>query len=125
MAHESRSFNYTGNIVDLLNGAPYDWRATGTFGSELLLQNGFRTDNCFLYVKAGELGAWETYLKCRQAKPTNVLSNIKLISVPQLPSAADKNPHVVALDQLLEDLRIMAPRFYENNPGVLKQLRAA
>jgi hypothetical protein len=123
MAYESRNFTYNGNVSSLLQKAPYDWRATGTFGTELLLKDSFHTDTHLLYVDEKDILAWERYLQTNDAKPAKILPNIKIIGVPKLPSASDKNSHVVTLDKLLEDLRTMAPRFYENNPPVIRRLR--
>lgn len=118
--------NYCGkNIRDVLDTAPYEWLATGTFGVERTLENGLLSNILLVYVRQKEFGSWRKYLASKNIQPTKILPDLKLIGADSLPDSAKNDKHVVDISCLLVDLATLAPRYKETHPDVIRRLKEA
>ncbi len=111
------------NIRKLLDNAPYEWRATGTYGIEKVLKNGYQTSTFMIYVNNKDLDKWQEYLTSKSTMPTNILANLNLIGVNKLPNSSYQNSNVVDLGKLVKDIYQMAPRYRETHPEVMRYLK--
>ncbi|MBI1970014.1 hypothetical protein HYS48_04940 [Candidatus Woesearchaeota archaeon] len=120
-----KKFGYQGDVSQVLEQAPSDFRVSWEYGLFLLETPGIaKPSDIFLYVPEKEMEMWTTHLKQYGAYETRVLPTIRLFGMSSLPQPSKKHPHVVNEQRLLEDiLRSMPARFAENNPEVLAQLK--
>ena len=120
---ESIHFYSGKNIRESLNNAPYDWRATGTYGVERVLKTEQISQILLIYVDANDMTHWQKYLSSRFVKPTKVLPDLKLVSVDTLPEPSKNDRNVVDISYLIADLERVAPRYCETHSEIIKQLR--
>jgi len=112
------------NIRKLLAEVPYEWRATGTYGIEKILKNGYISSVFIIYVKKEDLRGWEEYLRSNGVMPARILANLKLVGVDKLPAPSYQDPNVVNLRKLIRDVYKMAPRYRETHPEIINYLRS-
>lgn len=110
-------------IRKVLANAPYDWRATGTYGVERALKNGQISKILLLYVNSSEMEKWRKYLKSNSIQPTKTLPDLRLVGVDTLPKQSKKDKNSVDISHLIEDLAKVAPRYQENHPEVIDCLK--
>ncbi len=88
------SFNYNKkNVEDLLANAPCTWLATGSYGIELVLKGECKSTRSYICVR--ERLKQKEYLSSNGATSTNILPNLRLIAIRELPKAYPKNNRVV------------------------------
>ncbi|MBW2974003.1 hypothetical protein KY346_06475 [Candidatus Woesearchaeota archaeon] len=110
------------NIRAILDKAPYDWRATGTYGVERSLKNGKISNILLIYVNSRDLKEWDKYLTANSVKSTKVLPDLKLVGVDTLPESSKKDRNVVDISHLIADLEKVAPRYRETHPEIVEHL---
>jgi len=116
--------SYAGQgIRDILNQAPYEWRATGTYGVERALKNDNISNVLLIYVHNKDFKKWEDYLKSNSIQPTQVLPDLRLVGVDTLPKPYKKDKNVVDISNLIDDLTKLAPRYQETHPEIIADLK--
>lgn len=110
-------------IRAVLDKAPYDWRATGTYGVERALRNGKISNILLIYVDSRDLDKWDSYLNSNSIQSTKVLPDLKLIGMDALPGPSKKDRNIVDISQLIADLEKIAPRYRETHPEVVEHLK--
>jgi hypothetical protein len=111
------------NVRAVLDKAPYDWRATGTYGVERALRNGNISNILLVYVDSRDLDNWDSYLNSNSIQATKVLPDLKLIGTDSLPEPSKKDRNIVDIGMLIADLERIAPRYRETHPEIVSQLK--
>ncbi len=118
------NYKYEGDVIKLLDSSPYKWKATGSFGLDILLGK-FDSEVHSIYVNSSEFKKWDEYLRKNGAKADSEAllgPNIKLIEHQNLNEFGIGINIVVPLERLAEDLIKTNPRYASQVKDLLEHV---